>query len=74
MLFILLLLPVQVNSQELKANITLNTSKIQGTNTEVFDVLRESLNEFINNRKWTEYEYEEYERVTCNFTSVFSPK
>ena len=70
LLFILLLLPVQVNSQELKANITLNTSKIQGTNTEVFDVLRESLNEFINNRKWTEYEYEEYERVTCNFTFV----
>lgn len=70
LLFILLLLPAQVNSQELKANITLNTSKIQGTNTEVFDVLRESLNEFINNRKWTEYDYEEYERVTCNFTFV----
>ncbi len=70
LLFLFLMLPLQVEAQELNANITLNTSKIQGTNTEVFDVLRESLNEFINNRKWTEYEYEEYERVACNFTFV----
>lgn len=62
--------PSAINSQELDANVTLNTSKVQGTNTEVFENLRESLTEFINNRKWTEYEYEEYERISCNFTFI----
>lgn len=71
LLFMLLFfMPLQGEAQELNATVTLNTSKIQGTNTDVFDVLRESLNEFINNRKWTEYEYEEYERIACNFTFV----
>lgn len=66
----LMFLPRQAKSQELNATVTLNTSKIQGTNTEVFDVLRESLGEFINNRRWTEYSYEEYERIMCNFTFI----
>lgn len=65
-----LFLPSQISAQELNATVTLNTSKVQGTNTEAFDVLRESLTEFINNRKWTEYTYEEHERITCNFTFI----
>lgn len=69
-LAVVLLLPMHVAAQELNANVTLNTSKVQGTNTEVFDVLRNSLTEFINNRKWTDYSYEEYERINCNFTFV----
>ncbi len=67
---LLFALPICSPAQELNANVSLNTSKVQGTNTEVFDVLSNSLNEFINNRKWTEYDYEEYERINCNFTFV----
>lgn len=69
-LAVVLLLPMHISAQELNANVTLNTSKVQGTNTEAFDVLRNSLTEFINNRKWTDYSYEEYERINCNFTFV----
>ena len=69
-LLLMMLVPGTVQAQELKANITLNTEKIQGTNTEVFDVLKSSLDEFINNTSWTEYEYEEQERIACNFSFV----
>ena len=69
-LLLLMLVPANVAAQELKANVTLNTEKIQGTNTEVFDVLKTSLDEFINNTKWTSFEYEEYERISCNFSFV----
>ncbi len=69
-LLLLMLVPSAVDAQELKANVTLNTEKIQGTNTEVFDVLKTSLDEFINNTKWTNFEYEEYERISCNFSFV----
>ena len=69
-LLLLMLVPAGLQAQELKANITLNTEKIQGTNTEVFDVLKTSLDEFINNTSWTEYEFEEHERIACNFSLV----
>ncbi|MBR5335097.1 MAG: bifunctional phosphopantothenoylcysteine decarboxylase/phosphopantothenate--cysteine ligase CoaBC [Bacteroidaceae bacterium] len=61
-------LPSFAGAQELNATVTLNADKIQGTNTEVFTVLKDALAEFINNRKWTQYEFEEYERIACNFT------
>ena len=72
-LFLLvMLLPVTASAEgeELNANVTLNASKVQGSNTEVFEQLESSLVEFINNRKWTANTYEEHERITCNFTFV----
>jgi hypothetical protein len=69
-LLLMMLIPAGVQAQELKANITLNTEKIDGTNNEVFDVLKNSLDEFINNTSWTEYEFEEHERIACNFSIV----
>ena len=72
-LFLLvMLLPVTASAEgeELNANVTLNASKVQGSNTEVFEQLESSLVEFINNRKWTANTYEEEERITCNFTFV----
>ena len=70
LLLLFLLLPSSVAAQELNAVVTLNSSKIQGTNTEVFESLQDALSEFINNRKWTSYSYEDYERVSCNFTFI----
>ena len=67
---LLILVPTFTNSQELNATVSLNTTKVQGTNTEVFTVLKDALTEFINNRKWTQYEFEEYERIACNFTFI----
>ena len=72
LLLLLLLLPVTASAdgEELDANVKLNSSKIQGTNTEVFELLENALVEFINNRKWTSVTYEEEERIACNFTFV----
>lgn len=67
-----LMLPLTASAigEELNATVSLNASKVQGTNTEVFKQLEESLNEFINNRKWTSYTYEEEERIACSFNFV----
>ncbi len=54
-------------SQEILANISINHSKIQGTNTSVFDDLETNITEFINDRKWTGQQYEENERIHCVF-------
>ncbi len=71
LLFLLLFIAMpQSHAQELNATVNLNSSKVQGTNTEVFTVLGDALTEFINNRKWTNYAYEDYEKIACNFTFV----
>ncbi|MBQ5887888.1 MAG: bifunctional phosphopantothenoylcysteine decarboxylase/phosphopantothenate--cysteine ligase CoaBC [Bacteroidaceae bacterium] len=68
--FVLLPLSASAEGEELNANVTLNASKVQGSNTEVFTQLEEALKAFINDRKWTPNTYEEVERINCNFTFV----
>jgi hypothetical protein len=64
----LALLPViQALSQELRCNVTVNSSKIQGTNKNVFATLQTSLNEFMNGTKWTNNTFSEEERIDCSF-------
>jgi hypothetical protein len=54
-------------SQELRCNVTVNASKIQGTNKNVFSTLQTSLNEFMNGTKWTNHTFSEEERIDCSF-------
>ncbi|MBO7301581.1 MAG: bifunctional phosphopantothenoylcysteine decarboxylase/phosphopantothenate--cysteine ligase CoaBC [Bacteroidaceae bacterium] len=72
LMLVLLFLPsmVKADGEELNATVTLNASKVQGSNTEVFESLEEALVEFIGNRKWTANTYEEEERILCNFNFV----
>ncbi len=72
LVFAFMLLPLSASAagEELNANVTLNASKVQGSNTEVFTQLEEALKAFINDRKWTPNVYEEVERINCNFTFV----
>lgn len=54
-------------AQEIKATVTVNSSKIAGTDKDVFNSLQSALTEFINTRSWTNYKFNEKERITCNF-------
>lgn len=71
-LFIMVLFPFAASAEgeELEARVTLNASKVQGSNTEVFTQLEEALQAFINDRKWTSNTYEAQERINCNFTFI----
>ena len=72
LLLLMLFMPLAASAEgeELDATVSLNSSKVQGTNTEVFKQLEDALNEFINSRKWTSFTYEENERIKCNFNFV----
>ena len=54
-------------AQELEARVTINSTKIEGTRTEVFDALQTKLTDFLNNHKWTEIPFRENEKIQCNF-------
>jgi len=58
----------QVNSQELKCTITVNSDKIPGSNKQIFTTLENSLNEFVNQTRWTSSNYKPQERIDCNLT------
>jgi hypothetical protein len=62
-----LLLGVFAQAQELRCNLGINSSKIQGTNKSIFQTLQKDLNDFLNNRVWTNNKYATDERIECNF-------
>jgi hypothetical protein len=59
-----------VHSQELNANLVINSDKIQGSSKQIFTTLQTALNEFINTRKWTTATFMQNERIDCNFTVI----
>lgn len=62
-----LLLPFKAIAQELKPTLAINTSRIQGTDKDVFTSLESTLKEFLTHQVWTDYHFAENERIQCNF-------
>jgi hypothetical protein len=58
----------QLNAQELQCTITVNADKIPGSNKQIFKTLENSLNEFVNQKRWTNFNYLPQERIDCNLT------
>lgn len=54
-------------AQELQAKITINHSKVQGTDASVFENLQQTLEQFVNERQWTALQFQQNERIVCNF-------
>lgn len=54
-------------AQELNAKVTINSSKVGVTDKSVFDNLQKTLEQFVNERQWTELQFRQNERIQCNF-------
>jgi len=64
-LFIFFLLSQSLFSQELNCRIIINYSAIPSPNKEMFNSMRQSIYEFINNTNWTNDLFENEERIEC---------
>lgn len=51
----------------MNARVVVNHQKIEGTNVSVFENLQTSLTEYINDKKWTNQQYANNERISCTF-------
>lgn len=51
--------------QELQCMVSINTNKVEGTDKRVFETLQSALYEFVNNRKWSNYNFRNEERIEC---------
>jgi hypothetical protein len=64
---VLLLPALDVNCQELDVKININSKKIQGTDVSVFENLQQTLEQFMNERQWTEMQFQKNERISVTF-------
>lgn len=63
---------LQINSQELNCTVSVNSDQLPGSNKQIFTTLENSLNEFLNQTRFTNYKYKLQERISCNFTLTIS--
>ncbi|MBO4485530.1 MAG: DUF4835 family protein [Prevotella sp.] len=67
LLVVVLATAPDVCAQELQAKVTINRNQIQGTDASVFESLQQTLEQFINDRQWTNLQFQKNERIVCNF-------
>jgi hypothetical protein len=53
-------------AQEFRCNISISAERIQGANPNLFRTMQADLYEFMNNRRWTEHNFTQEERIECN--------
>jgi len=68
----LLVLSTLIQAQELNCNVIINHDQVQGTNTQVFTTLEQSIKEFINTTRWTDMVVTEKERIDCTIMLIIS--
>jgi hypothetical protein len=54
-----------LRSQELNCMISINTQKLEGSDKKIFQTLQNAMYEFVNNRKWSNMNFKQEERIEC---------
>ena len=54
-----------VCGQEFRCNVSVSSSRVEGTNKQVFESMRTDIYEFMNNRKWSDNVFNTDERIEC---------
>ncbi len=77
MRFILMLLCLSVfvsraEAQEFRTNVIIQTPSLQNADPKVFETLQNTIQEFYNNTKFTETEYEEFEKIQLDINMTIS--
>ena len=56
-----------INAQELQVKVNINHSQIQGTDASVFENLQQTMEQFLNERSWTDLQFQKNECIQANF-------
>ena len=56
-----------IKSQELNAQVIVNSDLVNQTNQQIFKTLERSINELINTQVWTNQDYLNQEKIMCSF-------
>ncbi|MDE7403010.1 MAG: DUF4835 family protein [Muribaculaceae bacterium] len=64
--------PLTINAQEFRANVEINTQKIEGTNKSVFETLKEQISTYLNETKFSDATFGPQEKLECNLFFTIS--
>ncbi len=65
LLLLLFVITMRMSAQELDCQISVTSPQLEGTDKRVFESMQQSMYEFINNRKWTNFNFRVEERIEC---------
>ncbi len=63
--FAFLLTFLDLHSQEFNCSLNVTAPQLEGTDKKIFETLQNALFEFMNNRKWSNYNFKTEERIEC---------
>jgi len=64
---ILVLWGMMTSAQELQVKININTQQVERTDKAIFENLKQTLEQWMNERQWTELQFQKHERIVCSF-------
>ena len=64
-LFVFLSGGMSLSAQEMNCIVNVSAPQIEGTDKRVFETLQNAIFEFVNNRKWSNYNFRIEERIEC---------
>ncbi|MEQ9305079.1 MAG: DUF4835 family protein [Marinoscillum sp.] len=73
LVFIFFLSSLGVCAQELNCRVVINAQQIQTTERNIFTDMESAFSQFLNNRKWTDDEFGQEERINCNIIITLDP-
>ena len=62
-----ILLAVSAGAQELLVKVSINSSQVEGSDKSVFENLQQTLEQWMNDRQWTELQFQQNERINVTF-------
>ena len=62
---IFLLTPFAANGQEFECSVTINIDQLEGSSFNYLENLKPTLENYINEYKWTDHDFKEEERINC---------
>ncbi|MCQ2346478.1 MAG: DUF4835 family protein [Paludibacteraceae bacterium] len=69
-ILLLCLMPVMVFSQEINCTVTINSDQVEGSNKSAFETLKQQIEEYINNNRWTNMTFAEQEKIECSMMII----
>lgn len=67
LLCLLLFCCTMSDAQELDVKVNINSSQVEGSDKSVFENLQQTLEQWMNDRQWTELQFQKNERISCSF-------
>ncbi len=65
---LLTVMPVEAaHAQELQVKFNVNSKQVEGSDKSVFDNLKETVEQWMNDRQWTELQFQKNERIAVTF-------